>query len=323
MSLPANANLGFIKGYLVDGAGNPVAGTVTFTPSVTKLLDASATPNPVTVLPRPITVTLGGAGEIPTTAESTAATKVGQHLLSTADTDLQPVGWTWQASFALTGSDLRIAPFSFALGVGEQIDLTTVSPLSSAGGAVIVQGIPTGGATGQVLRKKTSTDYDTEWADPTGGGGGGATTLDGLTDVTTAGVTTGQVLKYNGTEWAPGTDLSGGGGGTWGSITGTLSSQTDLQTALDSKAATSHTHPATGISDSTTVGRSVMTAATAAAARSAIGATDLAIGTTGTTAMAGNTTLADLGGTPTVVLTQSAYDAIAPGVPGVLYVVTG
>src|SRR5688572_5765601 len=32
-------------------------------------------------------------------------------------------------------------------------------------------------------------------------------------------------------------DLAGpGGGGTWGSITGTLSSQTDLQTALDLKA---------------------------------------------------------------------------------------
>jgi hypothetical protein len=28
--------------------------------------------------------------------------------------------------------------------------------------------------------------------------------------------------------------IGGGGGGTWGSITGTLSSQTDLQAALDS-----------------------------------------------------------------------------------------
>lgn len=34
----------------------------------------------------------------------------------------------------------------------------------------------------------------------------------------------------------------GGGAGTWGSITGTLSSQTDLQNALNSKAASSHTH---------------------------------------------------------------------------------
>ena len=40
---------------------------------------------------------------------------------------------------------------------------------------------------------------------------------------------------------------SGGGGGTWGSITGTLSSQSDLQAALDAKAATSHTHAASEI----------------------------------------------------------------------------
>jgi hypothetical protein len=36
----------------------------------------------------------------------------------------------------------------------------------------------------------------------------------------------------------------GGGGGTWGSITGTLSSQTDLQTALDNKLSTSSFVPA-------------------------------------------------------------------------------
>lgn len=52
-----------------------------------------------------------------------------------------------------------------------------------------------------------------------------------------AGGSTNQVLrKASGTdydtEWAT---ISGGGGATWGSITGTLSSQTDLQTALDAK----------------------------------------------------------------------------------------
>ena len=38
------------------------------------------------------------------------------------------------------------------------------------------------------------------------GGGGGATTLSGLTDVSTTSPTTGQVLKWSGTEWAPSTD---------------------------------------------------------------------------------------------------------------------
>lgn len=48
----------------------------------------------------------------------------------------------------------------------------------------------------------------------------------------------GKVLAVNGAEddveWVA---ASGGGGGTWGSITGTLSAQTDLQAAIDAKAA--------------------------------------------------------------------------------------
>lgn len=43
--------------------------------------------------------------------------------------------------------------------------------------------------------------------------------------------------------------LGGGGGATWGGITGTLSSQTDLQTELNGKAATSHTHTASAVTD--------------------------------------------------------------------------
>jgi Major tropism determinant N-terminal domain len=55
-----------------------------------------------------------------------------------------------------------------------------------------------------------------------------------------------------------------------------------------------HTHPSSQIADSTATGRSLITAADAAAARTAIGAgtSSLAIGTTGTTAMAGNKTFA-------------------------------
>jgi hypothetical protein len=53
-----------------------------------------------------------------------------------------------------------------------------------------------------------------------------------LHDVDTTGATNGQVLKFNGTIWTAQTDLNSG---VWGSITGTLSSQTDLQSALDGK----------------------------------------------------------------------------------------
>lgn len=58
-------------------------------------------------------------------------------------------------------------------------------------------------------------------------------------------------------------------------------------------AATSHTHTASQISDSTTVGRAVLTAVDAAAARTAIGAgtSSLVLGTTAGTALAGDTAI--------------------------------
>jgi len=62
----------------------------------------------------------------------------------------------------------------------------------------------------------------------------------------------------------------------------------------DKSAPAVHTHTASQISDSTATGRSLMTAADAAAARTAIGAgtSSLAIGTTSTTAMRGDKTFA-------------------------------
>ena len=58
---------------------------------------------------------------------------------------------------------------------------------------------------------------------------------------TAAGGTFGNVLAWTGAAWAPlatsSLGLTGGGGGIWGSITGTLANQTDLQTALNAKLA--------------------------------------------------------------------------------------
>lgn len=63
--------------------------------------------------------------------------------------------------------------------------------------------------------------------------------LNELHDVAISSPTNGQVLKYNSSTglWVNGTDSSGVA---WGGITGTLSSQTDLQTALDGKYSTSN-----------------------------------------------------------------------------------
>lgn len=73
---------------------------------------------------------------------------------------------------------------------------------------------------------------------------------------------------------------------------------TATQTALSGKANSVHTHVSNDISDATATGKSVLQAASAAAARTAIGAgtSNLAVGTTATDAKAGNYTpsIADL-----------------------------
>jgi len=69
-------------------------------------------------------------------------------------------------------------------------------------------------------------------------------------------------------------------------------STADLSTGLAAKANTAHSHTASQISDSTATGRSVLMATDAATARTAIGAgtSNLALGTTSTTAKAGDYT---------------------------------
>lgn len=68
-----------------------------------------------------------------------------------------------------------------------------------------------------------------------------------LTQLTRGGATTNQCLIWNG-YWQAQTCP---GSGVWGSITGTLSTQTDLQNALNAKAATSHAHAGTDITSGT------------------------------------------------------------------------
>lgn len=53
-----------------------------------------------------------------------------------------------------------------------------------------------------------------------------------LSTITQSGATTGQVPIWNGSAWVPGVPA---GTATWGGISGTLSNQTDLQSALDAK----------------------------------------------------------------------------------------
>ncbi len=58
-----------------------------------------------------------------------------------------------------------------------------------------------------------------------------------VSELSQSGATNGQVLVWNGTGWVPQTISGGSGSTTWGSITGTLASQTDLNSALAGKQA--------------------------------------------------------------------------------------
>lgn len=82
-------------------------------------------------------------------------------------------------------------------------------------------------------------------------------------------------------------------------VAGSYATSSDLTTGLAGKANSSHTHTTSQISDATTTGRAVLVATDAAAARSAIGAgtSNLQLGTTSSTAKAGDyvPTKADVG----------------------------
>lgn len=161
MVLPGNVGSGTVTGRLIDSAGAPVEGKVTFTPSPDKLLNTSALPSPVTILPKPVEVTL-------TDGSFTTS------LVATDDLDNNPAGWTYAVRFALNGG-LKMDPFSISVPEGATVDLTTVAPVGTSNGVTITRGagVAPGGTAGQVLAKASATDYDTTWVDQSSGGGTG------------------------------------------------------------------------------------------------------------------------------------------------------
>jgi len=113
----------------------PVTGQLTFTASVPVLLAPGAA-IPVSVFLTPVTYDLDNQGVL--------RDKQGNDLINLVATDspgLTPTGWTWQVTYRLNDGLTR-GSFSFDLPAGTVVDLTTVSPVSTANGAAIIQGPP-------------------------------------------------------------------------------------------------------------------------------------------------------------------------------------
>lgn len=159
MALPSNVGYGTVTGRFMlayaDSSdvdpqpdGVPAKGYVIFTASPTKLLDASANPAPVTILPAPVIANLNADGYI-----EGYSGNAGVRLVATNDAQINPLNWTWNVDFRLTDENdvpYPVQGFSFQLPEGQTIDLAVVSPVPSANGTFYLVG-PTGatGATGQ------------------------------------------------------------------------------------------------------------------------------------------------------------------------------
>jgi hypothetical protein len=219
MTLPTSVEYGSVKWKAVSAAADgadgdaypdavPVTGAVTFKPRVSgPLLSPGSTP-PVSVFPIPVTYTLDSDGILRDASGSDTI-----YLIATDSAGLNPVDWTWQASYNLNDG-LVMGSFDFELPAGGNIDLTTVTPVSTSTGTPIVTG-PTGpagapGTSATIAVGTVTTGAAGSSASVTNSGSSSAAVFNFTiprgatgTGVPTGGAT-GQVVSYNGTAtfWA-------------------------------------------------------------------------------------------------------------------------
>ena len=154
MPLPSNVSYGTVNGRFILAYGDtidsgpepdavPAQGSVFFTASPILLKNASASPDPVTILPAAVEVALDSDGYL---RSFEGAEGLGVRLVATDDPDNNPVGWTWRVDFRLTdetGTPVTLPSFSFSLPSNTEVDLTELSPVPSADGTFYLVG-PTG-----------------------------------------------------------------------------------------------------------------------------------------------------------------------------------
>lgn len=251
---PANISYGLVKWRIIKTKADSAdvdrypdaevlqGAKVTFTPEVSRgyVLDTGALLGPVTVVIDPVTCVFDDSGKLVDSQGNE-----GVYLVATDDTDLNPTGWTYRVQLTATGGTYQ--PFSIAVPKDVTTDLTSVVPVSTSTGTYYLVGpqgppgadglnVVPGGTTGQVLTKESNADGDYDWEDAAGG-----LDAEAVQDVVGA-----MVLG----------DL--GVSAVYDDTAGTVTLQASIDSAL--------------ITDSTSVGRAILTAVDGAAVRTASGA---------------------------------------------------
>lgn len=200
MALPANVGFCEVTGRfiqaVIDGSdvnrdpeGVPITGlTITFKASVPRVINAGATP-PTTIELLPVTVHTDTDGVL-----VDATSVAGIYLVASDDADLNPHGWTYQAT--VSAPTLAAYSFSFVAPVDGVIDLSTVIQVPANPGTelqawtlAVAETAANVAASQAILDefndvipdqtgnagKYLKTDgADLSWGTPAGGGGGGA-----------------------------------------------------------------------------------------------------------------------------------------------------
>lgn len=274
MPLPTNVSTGLVAGRFLLPDGSAAQGSIRFTPGVQYLPDPTAAPWPATILNEPRTGILDVEGYLCRLDAEGQPGAQGVPLIAGDDPDLSVQGWTWTAHYAFTNATFTIPDHAFFLPTDGELDLTTIVKVPNSTGVGTAQAAALAATAQAAAAQALAYTVDA------------AASADAAEQVmlsATSSATASKVVIRDASGRAKFADPAAASDAATKGYT---------DTAVATRAPLVHTHLAADISDSTTVGRAVVKATDAAAARTAIGAgtSSLILGTTSTTAMAGDKT---------------------------------
>lgn len=113
---------------------NAITGTITFTPTVNQVIDATAVPNPITLFGLPVVANIGPNGYLGVQIDSSTFVP-SVKLLATDDHDLNPYNWAYTVTYSLraaNGRPLTLKSHLIYVPTNGTVDLSTVIPPASA-----------------------------------------------------------------------------------------------------------------------------------------------------------------------------------------------